>query len=182
MRDPILSDAYRYDAREERERTLRLQRMLRILSDALEEPAFNTAETGVYDARTREAIRALQTAYTLPVTGITDYPTWELLRREVEQNTPPPPAAVQLFPPHRIPIREGEYSDTVLHLQLLLNALRLYYDDIPPLPLSGYYDSATADAVQTFRRINHLPAEGEADAVFLHRLAEEYNRIVRENP
>ena len=182
MRDFILSDAYRYDARTERERTLRLQRMLRILSDALHESAFNTAETGVYDDRTREAIRALQTAYGLPATGITDYATWDLLRREVERNTPPPPAAVQLFPPASVPIREGEYSDTVLHLQLLLNALRLYYDDIPPLPLSGYYDSTTADAVRTFRRINNLPPEGGADAVFLHRLAEEYNRIVRENP
>ena len=181
MNDYLLSDAYRYDAREEKDRVLRLQRMLRILSNAKGDVSLNTAETGEYDTRTREAVRALQAAEGLPVTGITDLATWKLLREQTEKYTPPLPAPVQLFPRSRPRIEKGEYSDTVLHLQLLLNALRLYYDGIPPLPLSGYYDDTTADAVRTFRHVHRLPEEGGADSEFLSRLAQEYNRIGQEN-
>ena len=100
---------------------------------------------------------------------------------QMEKHTPPSPVPVQLFPASRPKIEEGEYSDTVLHMQLLLNALRLYYDGIPPLPLSGYYDGVTADAVRAFRRVQRLPEEGSADSDFLHRLTQEYNCIGQEN-
>lgn len=183
MRDTLLSGTYLYDSREEKNRILRLQRMLRILSAGRGIPAWNTAETGEYDERTRGAVRALQRDYALPVTGIVDLFTWNLLREEMALAGALSAsfAAVQLYPGPERRIEEGEYSDLVLHLQLMLNALRLYYDEIPPLPLSGYYDSMTAEAVRIFRGINGLGEDGGADAALRNRLAEEYNRIAGEN-
>ena len=183
MKDTLLSSTHLYDSRDKRNRILRLQRMLRILSAESGNPAWNTAENGTYDDRTRSAVRALQHAYALPVTGTVDLFTWNLLQKQTKlyEAHSTVPAAVQLYPDTEREIAEGEYSDLVHHMQLMLNALRLYYDDIPPLPLSGYYDGATADAVRTFREINGLEAESGADAVFWDRLSEEYNRINREN-
>ncbi len=183
MRDTLLSSAYLYDSREVRNRILRLQRMLRTLSDRSGNPAWNTAENGEYDERTRGAVRALQEAYALPVTGIVDLFTWNLLREQMDLygTLSRTPAAVQLYPDPARRIEEGEYSDLVLHMQIMLNALRLYYDGIPHLPLSGYYDSMTADAVRTFREINGLEADSGADAALWNRLAQEYNRISGEN-
>lgn len=183
MKDTLLSSTYLYDSREKRNRILRLQRMLRILSAGSANPAWNTAENGDYDERTKKAVRALQQDFALPVTGIVDLVTWNLLRNQVEQYSAQSavPAAVRLYPDPKRIINEGEYSDLVHHMQLMLNTLRLYYDGIPPLPLSGYYDEATADAVRTFRKINGLEPDIGTDSVFWNRLSEEYNRINREN-
>ncbi len=183
MRDTLLSGTYLYDSRETKNRVLRLQRMLRILSAGSGNPAWNTAESGDYDERTKKAVRALQRDFALPVTGSVDLVTWNLLREQVmlHESHSAVPAAAQLYPdPARI-IREDEYSDLVHHMQLMLNTLRLYYDGIPPLPLSGYYDEATADAVRTFRIINGLEPDIGTDSVFWNRLSEEFNRINREN-
>lgn len=183
MIDPILSPDFLYDARERENRVRRLQRMLRTVAHGTQDSALNTAENGVYDETTRAAVRAFQQKYGLSVTGTVDLKTWELLREVMEMQTEaraPAERIAPFVPPERT-VKLGEYSDLVLIIQLLLNALRLYYDEIAPLPLSGRFDRATEAAVRTFQRANLLPQSGEVERTSWNRLAQEYNRIIEEN-
>ena len=178
-----MRDTYLYDIREERIRVLRLQKLLRALSQLVGEAGWNTVENGIYDETTRSAVRSFQRMNGLPPNGILDLTTWEAMRLlfEEQQKKSMPPTLIQPFPDSSRRIAEGEYSDLVLQMQIMLNGLRLYYDAIPPLPLSGRYDAMTAEAVRVFRRIHLLAEDSGVDASLWNRLAEEYNRISPEN-
>jgi len=180
MNDRILSPHTLYDTRIESERVLRLQRMLRILSQDTGDLLLNTTETGVYDPPTVEAVRSFQRKYSLPVTGETDLATWTRLRELQPALTVTSPTIRPFFPPER-EILPGEFSDYALLLQILLNTLLLYYDSIDPLPLSAHYDAASEKAVREFQRINGLEVTGKADRILWERLCSEYNRIAPEN-
>ena len=77
-------------------------------------------------------------------------------------------------------LTDGERSELVFIAQLMLNAIGLSYD-IPPLPVSGIYDEATATAVTRFQEASRLPVTGEIDFITWDRLAEEYNLTVNDN-
>ncbi len=74
----------------------------------------------------------------------------------------------------------GEISELSLFIQVMLNAISLYYD-IPHVPPSGEYNYETSDAVKLFQKFNNLDVTGEVDSVTWDRLAEEYNLTVNDN-
>jgi hypothetical protein len=74
----------------------------------------------------------------------------------------------------------GEISELSLFVQIMLNALSLYYD-IPHVSPSGEYNFETSDAVRLFQRLNNLDVTGEVDSFTWDRLAEEYNFTVNDN-
>jgi len=183
MRDEILSPYVLYDAREKEARVRRLQRMLRIISAAEGDPALNTAENGDFDETTRAAVRAFQRKAGLSVSGEADLPTWERIRKAAECHIAAQsrPAAIRPFPDCARRIEAGEYSDLVLIVQIMLNALRLYYDDIAALPLSGRWDESAAEALRAFQRIHRLEETGTLDRAVWEELSSAYNRIAGEN-
>ena len=74
----------------------------------------------------------------------------------------------------------GEISELVMFIQIMLNALSLYYD-LPHIPAGGEYDSLTSEAVRLFQKFNRLDMTGNVDSVTWDRLAEEYNLTVNDN-
>lgn len=74
----------------------------------------------------------------------------------------------------------GERSDLVTILQLMINALRLYYD-LPYIALNGEYDEITLNAVKLFQKFNKLKVTGVVDNETWDRLTEEYNLTVNDN-
>ncbi len=156
-----------------------LQEMLRYLGQTLGEELFLVSVTGTYNEETSRAVRRYQELRNLAVTGVVDRPTWEALAREVQ-------AERDVREPVRIHILRnsvpggtypGERGDTVLILQILLNALR-HNHNYAAIPLSGVYGAQTSDAVREFQRVNGLEPTGNADRAMWHRLAEEYNRLL----
>ncbi len=159
-------------------RTRYLQEMLRYLAHVLNEPEWMVNVTGAYNDETVRAVRHYQETRRLPVTGIVNLATWETLAAEYllerEQRTPvliraiPDIASYATLP--------GERGDTVLVLQILLNALRHDYS-YPQIPLSGVYGTQTNEAVRQFQRANGLDATGTADRRTWVRLSDEYNQL-----
>lgn len=76
--------------------------------------------------------------------------------------------------------RGGQYG-LVAIIQIMLDVLRIYYDTFGAVPLGGYYDEATENAIKEFQRINGIPQTGRVDALTWNRLAEEYNSALYEN-
>ena len=77
-------------------------------------------------------------------------------------------------------LRDGERSELVFIAQLMLNSVGLNHN-ISPLPVSGIYDSATAEAVTSFQKAARIPVTGDIDFITWDRLAEEYNLTVNDN-
>lgn len=78
-------------------------------------------------------------------------------------------------------VREGERQASVSIIQIMLEALRLYYDTFGALPQSGVYDRDTVEAVKEFQRINRIPVTGEIDLNTWNALAEEFNSAMWES-
>ena len=91
----------------------------------------------------------------LPVTGILDLDTWEILYRTylgfvstiplkyVEGNVVPYPG---------IPLRLGSSSDAVRLLQEYLNYIATVFTELPTIPVTGYFGNQTEEAVLAFQR------------------------------
>lgn len=133
---------------------------------------------GIFGSETTAAVEAFQRSRSLPVTGRIDLATWNALYEAYllagRQGEPTP---LEVFP-RRVGyiIEEGERSDLVSMLQLVLKLLSNVYDGMIGEAVSGVYDEATIADVLEFQRINHLPETGRVDQTTWDAIAESYNR------
>ena len=73
---------------------------------------------------------------------------------------------------------DGERSDTVMAIQLVLNLLANLYDDIDGTSNGGVYDEPTAADIRTFQYRHNLPVTGQVDKLTWNALADAYNRAM----
>ena len=152
-----------------------LQRYLRQLSRF--DPAIPSVdEDGIFGEETRRSLEAFQRRYGLPITGTADPETWARLFDEylasVEARTRPDP--VFIFPryPPDFSVGRGDQSIYVGVIQLLLRDIIILYGmDAESLPINGFFDELTEQAVRDFQRIQGLPDDGRVDRITWNRLA-----------
>ena len=155
-----------------------LQEMIRYLSIALDDVDTRVNVSGVYDMETERAVRKYQREMNMLETGSVDLATWNYIRDKYSREMR---LREEIF---IIPVpsdayyetRVGERSDTVAILQIILSALRIYYE-YPEVPLSGIYGVQTENAVREFQSVNGLNKTGIADRNTWRRLSEEYNAL-----
>jgi len=78
-------------------------------------------------------------------------------------------------------IASGDRHDLVTILQIMLDVLRVYYDDFDGVCVDGVFDEATCDAIKSFQKTSGLPQSGCVDVSTWNRLAEEFNAAIYEN-
>ena len=78
-------------------------------------------------------------------------------------------------------MKRGDRHNLVMILQIMLDVLKLYYDDFGSVGIGGVYDQATEDAVKEYQRICGLEETGHVDCTTWNRLAEEFNAAIYEN-
>lgn len=122
---------------------------------------------GIFAETTQSAVENFQRIHHLPVTGIADRPTWDLIFNEyllslAEHN---PPEAISLFPrvPNGYEIIQGEESDLVGILHTMLRTLTQFYDFFGSFPDGRTYTNATERAVRDFQSRHALPQSGRVD-------------------
>lgn len=121
---------------------------------------YNTIPTvavdGIFGEETRDAVYAAQSTFGLPVTGVVDAATWEAIysaylgiigtvSSEYTEGVTVPFAGV--------PLGIGSESEAVRLLQEYLNFIGTFYSAIPPVSVTGYFGSATQQAVLAFQRL-----------------------------
>ena len=163
-----------------------LQTMLRVIAE--NDPSYvRIIPDGIYGPETMAAVSTFQRKHGLPVTGITDQPTWEAvvavydpaLIEQVEAE----PLNIILNP--KQVIRKGERHPNLYLAQGILTVLSQVYDSIGLPSLNGLLDEATADALASFQYLSGLPATGNLDKATWKHLALQYplaaNLIIEED-
>lgn len=161
------------------ERVKNLQEMLRTLANLTGKAEYNVAADGNFDAATRRAVSDFQREHGLTVTGVPDNATWDILRREVyaAERESGEGLPIDPFSGNFRPIEEGEYSELVLLVQIILRELDIYHDFDEYIPLSGKLDRATMASLSQFQEHAGLDVTGEIDLPTWNRLALEYGNI-----
>lgn len=143
-----------------------LQTMLRVIASHQSDLP-NVIPDGIYGQQTMQAVAAFQRKFGIPVTGITDQPTWELIVSEYKpalmQVSPAQPLQIVLQPSQVI--GRGENHHSIYLTQAMLIALSRSYGSIPEPPVSGVLDSGTADSLIAFQRLSGLPITGNLDKI-----------------
>ncbi len=171
-----------FDITNDEETIKAFQRMLRLISEAGGTLPL-VAVDGVYGDGMEEAVREYQQMNSLPATGEVDSMTWDRVASDYEAllESTSSPGMIMPFPNiFGYAVRRGERSDLVLIIQLMLSALRLVYDDFGNIPLSGIYDTKTANAIRIFQEKNLIPQHDYIDLLTWNRLARQYNLYVND--
>ena len=143
-----------------------LQTMLRVLSED-DRRLPTVVPDGIYGPNTMNAVSAFQRQNGLPVTGITDQPTWDLIVKSYE------PAIIRVGKAQPIEIiidpgqvfRAGDSSPYVYLLQSMLTQLSNDHPTINPPGHSGIMDRDTVRALAAFQKLTGLPITGEFDKI-----------------
>lgn len=143
-----------------------LQTMLRVL--AQDDPRLPTVvPDGIYGPTTMHAVTAFQRQNGLPVTGVTDQQTWELIVNLHESALirvgKAQPIEIVLEPGQIF--RRNDTSPYIYLLQSMLTQLSLDNPSIIPPGHSGIMDEDTVRSLAAFQQLAGLPVTGEFDRI-----------------
>lgn len=129
---------------------------------------------------TTEAVRAFQSYYGLPVTGIVEEDTWRTIDKIYTDTVSSLPSGysgqnAKLYPGYFL--SEGSEGEAVRDLQTYLSRIGAVYPEIPEIPVTGYFGAQTRDAVYTFQRLFGLPINGAVGPVTWYYIAREYDAL-----
>lgn len=136
--------------------------------------------TGVFGPETTASVRAFQQLAGLPVNGIVDRTTWDLLFQGYNGIVEAVPNAmtqggVPLFP--GTPLARGSTGDDVTLMQEYLNFIAGSYPEIQSFPVTGYYGDLTAQAVIAFQELFGLEPDGVIGAVTWDAISSVYSDL-----
>lgn len=152
-----------------------LQTMLKVIAE--NDPShLSVIPDGTYGPETVKAVSVFQRNHGLPVTGITDHPTWETITAIyepalIEQDTAHP-LHILLDPGHIT--RLGEQSAYLYVVQAMLRTLSELYGSISQPGHGNVLDNATADSLASFQQLSSLPMTGHLDKHTWKHLALQY--------
>ncbi len=115
---------------------------------------------GEYGPGTAAAVRAFQTTYGIPVTGVVDLVTYNTLYNVYTGLLESIDLTFRegvVLPFPGITLRVGSEGEDVVLLQNYLNEIAARYPSIPTIPATGYYGTQTAAAVTAFQEQFGIP-------------------------
>ena len=123
-------------------------------------------QPGYYGPLTDRAVRKLQRAWGVPITGIADARVWRWVEGNPQRPSPPPRPTVAPIRPDR-PLQTGDRGPWVAELQARLRC-RGYFDH----RITGHFDATTTTALHQFQGDRGLAPTGQADATTWAALAQ----------
>lgn len=104
---------------------------------------------GIYGAETAAAVSAFQRYVGLPINGNVDKATFDMLRDTHLVGSTAKSAAetVNGFPDVNLQLIPNYSGFEIYFLQVMIDVLRNYYQNINPVQINGIYDRATQNAV-----------------------------------
>lgn len=157
---------------------LNLQTYLRQLSydtPGMTQPPVN----GVFGFATQRALEEFQASRDLPVTGVADQRTWELLyagyRASLSANAPR--VRMDIFPRTAAgaTLEVGSRGFAVMAVQQMLQNLEAQYGTIGAVEITGNFTPETERSVKAFQSCNGFPPTGIVTEAVWDSLAAQYN-------
>ncbi len=139
---------------------------------------------GIFGPETTNAVRVFQSFYGLPVTGIVNTATWNVLNRIYSETVEFLPEGysgefAKLYPGYLL--SEGMSGQNVRDLQSYLSLIGQNIDVIPQIPVTGYFGSQTREAVTAFQNAFGINPTGAVGAVTWNTIAEQYDFFIGNN-
>lgn len=159
-----------------------LQTMLRVLAE--DDGRLPTVvPDGIYGPDTMHAVSAFQRQNGLPVTGVADQATWDLIVVKYE------PALIRIDKAQPIEIimdpgqvfRAGDSSPYIYLLQSMLTQLSNDHPAIQAPTHSGVMDDATSGSLADFQKLASLPITGEFDKITWKHLVHQFTLNAHHN-
>lgn len=152
-----------------------LQTMLRVLAED-DRRLPTVVPDGIYGPTTMHAVTAFQRQNGIPVTGITDQQTWDLIVSQYE------PALIRIGKAEPIEIimdpgqvfRSGDRSPYIYLLQSMLTQLSQDHPTINSPGHSGMLDDSTMAALAAFQQLSALQETGELDKITWKNLVRQF--------
>ncbi len=142
---------------------------------------------GIFNAETVDAVERFQAFYGLPVTGIVDNDTWNVIDRIYTETVAALPDGYQgnnakLYPGYFL--TRGMRGENITDLQTYLNLIGRNIPEIPIVPITGFFGEQTENAVRMFQRLFGIPVSGDVGPVTWYQIALQYDFFNRgiENP
>ena len=139
---------------------------------------------GIYGPATENAVRAFQSAFDLPNTGVVDLATWDVLYRTYLGFIATIPFKYTegiTLPYPGIPLRLGSESETVRLLQEYLNDIAAFFPQIPTVNPTGYFGPQTEAAVIAFQNFKGLEPSGTVAAATWNEITNLYTDLYSGN-
>ncbi|MGN0115058.1 MAG: peptidoglycan-binding protein [Acutalibacteraceae bacterium] len=104
---------------------------------------------GIYGNETAAAVSAFQKQMGLPVNGDVDKATFDMLRDTHLIGSASKSAAEMIngFPDVNLQLKPNMSGFEIYFLQVMIDVLRNFYENINPVLINGIYDTATQNAV-----------------------------------
>ena len=150
-------------------------------------PEINSTSS-VYDGETEEAVKAFQRIFNLTPDGVVGKATWYRIKEifsavkrlsELTSEGLTIPEVERVF---RTELSVGDSGVEVETVQYYLAFLGYFYPQLPPIPITGFFDDTTRDAVFTFQSEYGLPVTGVVDIGTFASIEREYKRTVADLP
>ncbi len=140
----------------------------------------------IFGTETENAVRAFQSSYGLPVTGVVDEVTWNSIYNVylgLISSVPIEYREGVVIPFPGVILRQGASGDDVRVLQEYLNYISNVYTEIPKVSVTGNYGSATANSVSAFQRLFNVDTgrEGVVGSLVWDAITDVYEDIYRGN-
>ncbi len=138
------------------------------------------AETGTFDEPTLEAVMVFQRDFGLPVTGIVDQLTWDVIKDQYYQNlfrygdTP----LLHVFPSGTESVGESEQAAELLIVQAMISELRKVISNFESGAMDGINSGATWRNLRIVQQLSTLPDSGVLDRATWAILASLYRIFV----
>lgn len=136
---------------------------------------------GVFGSSTTAAVRQFQQYFGLPVTGVVNTATWNVMNRIYSETVEFLPEGYsgqfgKLYPGYFL--SEGMSGEDVRDLQSYLSLIGQNFDAIPQIPVTGYFGTQTRDAVIAFQNAFGLPANGSVGPVTWNTIVQQYDFLI----
>lgn len=147
-----------------------------------------STSTSVYDRETEEAVREFQRIFNLTPDGVVGKATWYKIKQvyaavkrlsELTSEGLTIPEIERVF---KSELSIGESGVEVEALQYYLAFLGYFYPQLPPIPITGFFDELTRDAVFSFQAAYGLPVTGVADLGTYYTIERAYRQAVADLP
>ena len=143
---------------------------------------------GFFDEATENAVKAFQTIFNLTPDGIIGKATWYRISyiyaavKRLSELDSEGITIEEVSKQFQEDIQRGDTGRVVLELQYYLAVLNAFYPEIPPVIISGEFDTDTEAAVDAFQRLRGLPVTGIVDVVTWNYLTRAYFGILATTP
>ncbi len=145
-------------------------------------------ENGIFGTDTEAAVKKFQEIFSLAQTGEVDKATWYSIKRYftgvkgLSELASEGITLEEASIPFDTEIAEGDSGIAVRTLQYYLSVIAYFNGNLEPVPLSGYFDSGTVDAVERFQRFYGLPETGIVDNATWNVISRIYTETVASLP